>query len=117
MCDDKVVDLEKTTDDKLRLVLENALNNGLKTELEPRAYDHKQVLDLVSRLQTLAKEDYNKKLVFAGFTTTPYNSSADVDDEQACETCMYYLVHRCFCELPELMLPVKEDWSCRLWRI
>jgi hypothetical protein len=26
-------------------------------------------------------------------------------------------VHRRFCELPELMLPVEPQWSCRLWRI
>ncbi len=109
MREDKVVDLAKTTDEKLRSVLEGALSKGLKTEVEPRAYDHEQVLDIVSRLQTLAKEDYNNKLIYAGFTTIPYNSSGDLDDDQACETCMYYLVHRRFCELPELMLPVEES--------
>ena len=39
------------------------------------------------------------------------------DIEQACETCMYYKVHRRYCELPELELPVEPEWSCRLWRI
>jgi hypothetical protein len=30
---------------------------------------------------------------------------------------MYYQVHRRFCELPELMVPVEPGWSCRLWRL
>jgi hypothetical protein len=30
---------------------------------------------------------------------------------------MYYLLHRKFCELPELALPVEPTWSCKLWRI
>ncbi len=105
------------TDDVLREVLEGHLNNGLKTEIEPRAYSHEEIIEIVARLQTLAQSDNTNKLVVAGFTTTPYNPGEDVDDDQACETCMYYLVHRRFCELPELMLPVSESWSCRLWRI
>ena len=49
-----------------------------------------------------------------GFT----DHTIEVEDiEQPCDTCMYYLVHRKFCELPELMLPVEPEWSCRLWRI
>ena len=86
----------------------------LQTEVEPRAYSHEEVLSVVSRLQSLEQDDFENKLVIAGFTLDPYGEG---DDEQACETCMYYLMHRQFCELPELMLPVEENWSCRLWRI
>jgi len=117
MSEDKAASPVQTADDELRSVLEDILKNGLKTEIEPRAYSDEQIHEIVSKLQTLAKEDYNNKLVSAGFTLTPYNPGDDVDDDQACETCMYYLVHRRFCELPELMLPVDESWSCRLWRI
>jgi hypothetical protein len=117
MSEDKAASHLQTADDVLRSVLEDILKNGLKTKIEPRAYSHEQIHEIVSRLQTFAKDDYNNKLVSAGFTITPYNLSDDVDDDQACETCMYYLVHRRFCELPELMLPVNESWSCRLWRI
>ena len=61
-------------------------------------------------------DDYVGKLRLAGFTTQPY--AADQDDiAQACETCMYYVVNRKFCDLPELKIPVKPEWSCRLWRI
>ncbi len=108
---------QAAADVSLRFVLKDHLNNGLKTEIEPRAYSHEEIIEIVARLQTLAQDDYTNKLVFAGFTTTAYNPSDDKDDDQACETCMYYLVHRRFCELPELMLPVEESWSCRLWRI
>jgi hypothetical protein len=104
-------------DDALRVVLADHLNKGLKTEIEPRAYSHEEIIQIVTRLQALAEDDYINKLVYAGSTTTPYNPGADEDDDQACETCMYFLVHRRFCELPELMLPVEKSWSCRLWRI
>jgi len=104
-------------DDSLRIVLEDNLSNGLKTEVEPRAYSSEEVNELVARLQTLDEEDYSNKLVYAGFTLQAYNPGDDEEDDQACETCMYYLVHRKYCELPELMLPVEESWSCRLWRI
>jgi len=104
-------------DDSLRAVLEDNLGNGLKTEVEPRAYSSEEVNEIVARLQKLEGEDYSNKLIVAGFTLKAFNSGDDEDDKQACETCMYYLVHRKFCELPELMLPVEEEWSCRLWRI
>lgn len=86
----------------------------LEPKVEPRAYSHDEVLQVVARLQNLGVGDYDGKLRIAGFTLQPYGG---VDDEQACETCMYYQVHRRFCELPELMLPVEPEWSCRLWRI
>ena len=98
-------------DAELRVELKQTLSQ-LQTEVEPRAYSHEEVLAVILRLQKIKSDDYVNKLIIAGFTQQPYG-----DDEQACETCMYYLVHRKFCELPELMLPVEQDWSCRLWRI
>lgn len=118
MIENKIVSPEHAVaENNLRTILEDYLNNGLRTEIEPRAYSHEQVIEIVARLQTVAHDDYPNKLVCAGFTSTPYNPGDDVDDDQACGTCMYFLVHRRFCELPELMLPVDESWSCRLWRI
>ncbi len=114
MSDHAITPGQQTADATLREQLESMLNNGLEVELEPRAYSSEEVLEIVSRLQTLSAQDYQQKLVIGGFTLTPYGEG---DDEQACETCMYYVVHRRFCELPELMLPAEEAWSCRLWRI
>ncbi len=104
-------------DDKLRHHLRQLLESGLETVVEPRAYEHEQILEIISRLQQLAPDDYKNKLILGGFTLTPYFPTDDEDDAQACDTCMYYKVHRKFCELPELMLPVEPEWSCRLWRI
>ena len=114
---DSVLPEQVAADEKLRTELKTTLENGLQTEVEPRAYTSEEVNNVVNRLQDLEETDYDTKLTFAGFTLTPYNPGDDPDDAQACETCMYYLVHRKFCELPELMLPVDEQWSCRLWRI
>ena len=102
------------SDEEQRVRLAKLLADGLDTEVEPRAYTHEHVLELIKRLRQINPEDVAEKLKLAGFTLTPYGSE---DDEQSCETCMYYQVHRRFCELPELMLPVEPQWSCRLWRI
>ena len=87
---------------------------GLQTEWENRAYTSEQVNETVARLQDLKPDDYEQKLAIAGFTESPYVIE---DMPQACDTCMYYLLHRKFCELPSLNLPVELQWSCILWRI
>jgi hypothetical protein len=80
----------------------------------PRADDDAAVQKVIARLRQLAPEDDEGRLKIAGFTDQVYDHEGL---EQACEACMYFLVHRRFCELPELMLPVEPHWSCRLWRI
>lgn len=101
-------------DDKLRSEIAQKLAAGMKTEAFPRAASSEMVNEIIARLRDEAGDDLDKKLILGGFT----NHVIEVDDiEQPCETCMYYLVHRKFCELPELMLPVEPQWSCRLWRI
>lgn len=108
-------DTESTAeDDSLRNEIAGKLGAGLKTEVFPRAETSEMVVELIARLQNEAGDDLDKKLIIGGFT----DHTIEVQDiEQPCETCMYYLVHRKFCELPELMLPVEPEWSCRLWRI
>lgn len=114
MPDSRISEQQKAADRALLSDLENRLAGGLVTEVEPRAYSHDAVLEVVTRLQKLRDDDYDGKLAIGGFTLEPYGKD---DDEQACDTCMYYQVHRKFCELPEFMLPVGPKWSCRLWRI
>lgn len=101
--------------DALRGQLEKLLQGGLQTEWRERAYTSEAVNDIVARLQSIAADDYAAKLTVAGFTSQPYAGDGDI--EQACKTCMYFVVHRQFCDLPELKIPVKPEWSCRLWRI
>ena len=93
--------------------IETMLKDGLQTEAFPRAYDSDSVQDVVHRLQT-SDGTVKTKLVIAGFTLEAVEHE---EIEQACKTCMYYLVNKKWCELPELDLPVEPEWSCRLWRI
>ena len=104
----------KETDDTLRSEIAQMLADGLKTEVWPRAETSEMVNSIVNRLQNEAGADLAAKLRIAG--VTDHVIVAD-ELEQPCETCMYYLIHRRFCELPELNIPVEADWSCRLWRI
>ena len=101
-------------DDALRARIARMLAAGLETEIWPRAGTSEMVNRIVGRLRTEAGDDLEGKLVIAGFSDHTVTAE---DMEQPCETCMYYLVHRKFCELPELDLPVEPHWSCRLWRI
>lgn len=103
-----------TDDDALRAEIGRRLSGGLKTQSHPRAETSEMVNEIVARLKTEADDDLDAKLVIAGFTD--HTITAD-GLEQPCETCMYYLIHRKFCNLPELLLPVEPEWSCRLWRI
>ncbi len=103
------MDIEAT-----RAEIAKLLSEGLETEAWPRAETSEDVNEIVNRLQVEAGDDLEKKLVVSGFTNYTVEAS---DIEQPCETCMYYKVHAKFCDLPELMLPVEPEWSCRLWRI
>lgn len=92
--------------------IRSLLSGGLKAEVFPRADTHEEALGILARLRAAA--GIEDRLSIAGFTLEPVEHDGI---EQACETCMYYLVHRRFCELPELAVPVEPRWSCRLWRI
>jgi len=101
------------SDDEIRKEVEAILKNGLKTDVFPRADDQDQILEIITRLQQ-SDGSLEQRLIIGGFTLELIEHE---EIEQACETCMYYLVHRKYCELPELDVPVEAEWSCRLWRI
>ena len=106
---------ESTLEDgKTRQVIAAKLAGGLQVEVYPRAETSEMFNEIIGRLRTGAGDDLDQKLIVAG--VTDYVVEAN-DIEQSCESCMYYLVHREFCDLPELMIPVEPDWPCRLWRI
>lgn len=99
---------------KCRPLISTALNSSLDTQVWPRAGTSESFNQVTSQLASVPDEHLYAKLVLAGFTNHPVS----VDDlDQSCETCIYYLVHKQFCNLPELRLPVEPQWSCRLWRI
>lgn len=100
-------------DDEVREDIAAMLRGGLQTEVWPRAETSEQVNAIVKRLQ-IEGSTLEAKLVIAGFTDHVITADGL---EQPCETCMYYHINRRFCDLPELMVPVDPDWSCRLWRI
>ena len=103
-------------DDQLRDDLETLLRGGLPTESEQRPQTSDERNAIVARLQSVARDDRRGKLAVAGFLDHPY-ATGEEGIVEACGTCMYYELHRQFCALPELELPVKPEWSCRLWRI
>ena len=101
-------------DAALRNDIAKKLADGFETDAFPRAESSEMVRQIIEKLQLYAADDLDQKLKIGGFT----NYTVEIDGlEQPCETCMYYLVHRKFCTLPELLLPVEPEWSCRLWRI
>lgn len=101
-------------DDELRARIARLLADGLEAEVYPRADTPEETQAIIARLRTEAGADLEKRLRIGGFTLDKVEHGGI---EQLCETCMYYLVHRRYCELPELDMPVEPQWSCRLWRI
>jgi len=98
--------------------IEQHLAAGLATDWATRAYTDVAIHVVRERLSQLPPNDLQARLVVAGFTLAPFVPDGDADDiEQSCATCMYFDAHRPWCDLPELMLPVRAEWSCILWRI
>jgi len=88
------------------------LRDGLETQTEPFPETDKEFAQVLTQLRQVPRDDLPQKLVIAGFVNRPYGP-----DQQRCMECMYFLVHRRWCDLPELAVPVEPDWWCRLWRI
>lgn len=104
--------MSKEDDDALRDEIAAMMEDGLETQTEPFPEDHVQFEAVLKELRDLPKDDLEGKLVVSGFVDHPYG-----EDDQRCLECMYYLVHRKWCDLPELAVPVEPEWWCRLWRI
>ena len=99
-------------DDTQREQIGAMMAAGLKTQTEPFPETDKEFGKLLAEVRELAPDDLKGKLVLTGFVGKPYGP-----DQMRCQECMYYLVHRKWCDLPELAVPVEADWWCRLWRI
>jgi len=102
----------KIDDDTLRDKIGKMMADGLVTQTEPFPEDNHQFENVLKELRELDSDDLEQKLVISGFVDKPYG-----EDDQRCLECMYYLVHRKWCDLPELAVPVEAEWWCRLWRI
>lgn len=99
-------------DGSLRAKMTKLMADGLETQTEPVPYTTEDFIALVSRCGDLPEDDIVGKMVLTGWIDKPYG-----EDNMRCQECMYYLVHRKWCDLPELDLPAEPDWWCRLWRI
>ena len=104
--------MSNSDDDRLRDRIGAMMAAGLKTQTEPFPETDKEFGALLAEVRELAPDDLKGKLVLTGFVDKPYGA-----DQMRCQECMYYLVHRKWCDLPELAVPVEADWWCRLWRI
>ncbi len=104
--------MAESADEDLRHEIGVLLAGGLRTEVEPVPEDSAQAQAILSRMQALPADDLRGRLVLAGLTDHPHG-----EEQARCNECMYYLLHRRWCELPELDIPVESHWWCRLWRI
>jgi hypothetical protein len=93
-------------------VIGQLMRDGLKTQTEPFPETDKEFAGILDELRDVPRDELKQRLVIAGFVDKPYGP-----DQQRCMECMYFLVHRRWCDLPELAVPVEPDWWCRLWRI
>ena len=104
--------MSTTDDDRVRDQIGALMAAGLKTQTEPFPETDKEFGQLLGEVRDLAAGDLKGKLILTGFVDQPYGP-----DQMRCQECMYYLVHRKWCDLPELAVPVEPDWWCRLRRI
>ncbi len=97
---------------KLLQTMADILASGLNTQVEPFPETDIEFAQLLLELRTLDPVDLQGKLVIGGFLDHPYGP-----DKLRCMECIYFLVNRKWCDLPELAVPVEPDWYCRLWRM
>jgi hypothetical protein len=97
---------------ELRRQITELLASGLQTHVEPFPPTEKEFSAITRELRSLAPGDIKGKLVISGFMDRPYGP-----ENWRCADCIYYLANRKWCDLPELAVPVEEDWYCRLWRM
>lgn len=96
----------------LRIMIRDLMSEGLQTTVEPFPENARRFAAILDELRPLSKNQLRAKLVISGWRLTPYG-----DDRMRCQECMYFLVHKRWCDLPELDLPAEPEWWCRLWRI
>lgn len=89
--------------------------DGLVTQTAPVPVSDAEVAEVLRALREAATNEsptaLRDKLVIAGLLDHPNGH-----DQQRCMECMYFVVHRKWCDLPEMSLPVEPEWWCRLWR-
>lgn len=93
-------------------MIEDHFREGLKTMVEPFPETDREFAKILDSLRAMSPDELREKLVESGWLLEPYG-----EDRMRCQECMYYLVHRRWCDLPELNLPAEPEWWCRLWRI
>jgi hypothetical protein len=105
-------EMSESEDGAVLRTITDMLASGLETEVEPFPETEKEFNKILDDLRALDRNDIEGKLVIGGFIDHPYGP-----ENWRCMECMYYLVNRKWCDLPELAVPVEPDWWCRLWRI
>lgn len=104
--------MDKAEVDELRDKITRMLADGLKTQTEPFPQNDSEFGALLRELRDVDPNDLKAKLVVSGYIDKPYGP-----DQMRCQECIYYLVDRRWCDIPEISLPAEPDWWCRLWRI
>ena len=92
--------------------ISHMLANGLQTQTEPFPESVKEFEGILNELRALEPDDLKGRLEIGGFVNRPYGPM-----EARCQECIYFLVHKKWCDLPELSVPVEPEWWCRLWKI
>ena len=103
---------DKSYHSTLLIMIEDLFEDGLETQLDPFPEDDRAFAKILDQLRATDKNDLESLLDISGWKLSPHG-----EDEMRCQECMYYLVHKRWCDLPELDLPAEPDWWCRLWRI
>ena len=108
------------TDDAARAQITKSLSDGRQAHGHTQGQTHtgpvpetdEAFARIRAELQALTPDDVDGKVRLSGLADHPSGS-----EQRRCRECMYFLLHRRWCDMPELRLPVEPDWHCLLWRI
>jgi hypothetical protein len=98
----------------LRMRIGALLESGMQTSTEPFPETQVEFQAIMDELGALDPGDLINRLDIGGFVSRPVEISGVM---QRCQECIYFLSNRQWCDLPELPVPVKPEWWCRLWKV
>ena len=102
---------ERKYNSTLLIMIEDLFEDGLETQIDPFPEDDRA---FAKTLMICARWI---KTIWKVCWISAVGNSPHGKDQMRCQECMYYLVNKRWCDLPELDLPAEPDWWCRLWRI
>lgn len=103
--------MQNGKEETVRARIAELLRQNPAAAAAPHAASEPERAAVIAELRLRRPEDLEGRLAVAGFQDHPGV------DGMRCQECEQFDLDRKVCLVPDIALPVRADWWCRLWRI